>query len=186
MIGPILIVDDDTDVLHAARLLLKPEAGRIDAAVTLVDVEDRLSPGDYDVVLLDMNFGLGRRGGDEGIDGLGRILAADPAVSVVLMTAFGGVALAVEALKRGAADFILKPWRNEILLSTVVAAAHAARTRRRTDAVFDLEALERNAVERALAHFDGNISHTAAALGLTRAALYRRLAKHGLPKDGLG
>ena len=57
----------------------------------------------------------------------------------------------------------------------------ATQARRKADAGFDLETLERNAVERALAHFDGNISHAAAALGLTRAALYRRLAKHGLP-----
>jgi len=180
MIGPILILDDDADVVHAARLALKPEAGRIDTAASLEGVEDRLATGAYDVVLLDMNFGLGRRDGGEGMDGLGRILAADPAVSVVLMTAFGGVALAVEALKRGAADFILKPWRNEKLLAVAAAAAQAARARRDTDTGFDLETLERNAVERALAHFDGNISHAAAALGLTRPALYRQLAKHGL------
>lgn len=181
MIGPILILDDDADVVHAARLVLQPEAGRIDSAATLDGLEDQVSPGAYDVILLDMNFGPGRRSGDEGLDGLGRVLAADPALSVVLMTAFGGVALAVAALKRGAADFILKPWRNESLLSVVAAAADETRTRRRMQTGFDLEALERNAVARALAHFDGNISHAAAALGLTRPALYRKLAKHGLP-----
>ena len=63
MIGPILILDDDADVVHAARLALKPEAGRIDTAASLEGVEDRLATGAYDVVLLDMNFGLGRRDG---------------------------------------------------------------------------------------------------------------------------
>ena len=96
------------------------------------------------------------------------------------MTAFGGVSLAVEALKRGAIDFVLKPWRNEALLTAVGQAADVTRTRRRASASFDLEAVEKTAITRALAHHEGNISRAAEALGLTRPALYRRMAKHGL------
>jgi two-component system, response regulator RegA len=99
---------------------------------------------------------------------------------VVLMTTFGGVSLAVEALKRGAADFVLKPWRNEKLVAAVRAAAELTRSKRLADESFDLEAAERTAIRRALAHHDGNVSRAAASLGLTRPALYRRMAKHGL------
>jgi ActR/RegA family two-component response regulator len=95
------------------------------------------------------------------------------------MTAYGGVALAVEALKRGATDFVLKPWRNDKLVATVMAAAAATRRRRATETL-NLDTLERGAIERALLQHGGNISLAAAALGLSRPALYRRLSKHGL------
>jgi DNA-binding NtrC family response regulator len=95
------------------------------------------------------------------------------------MTAFGGVMLAVEALKQGAVDFVLKPWRNEKLLESVAAAVQLTRARRNAETL-DLEALERAAIERALTRHQGNISLAASTLGLSRAALYRRLSKHGL------
>jgi DNA-binding NtrC family response regulator len=99
---------------------------------------------------------------------------------VVLMTALGGVALAVEALKRGAADFVLKPWRNDKLTATIETFAALTRSRRDARDSLNLDLVERRAIERAMARFGGNISQAAAALGLTRPALYRRLEKHGL------
>ena len=95
------------------------------------------------------------------------------------MTAFGGVQLAVEALQRGATDFVLKPWQNEKLVAKVVAAAGITRARREAEAQ-TLEQLERGAIERALAKAEGNISVAATALGISRPALYRRMSKHGL------
>jgi DNA-binding NtrC family response regulator len=95
------------------------------------------------------------------------------------MTAYGGVSLAVEALKRGAVDFVLKPWRNDRLVEIVLSAVKKTGERREAENV-DLETLEKSAIERALHRHDGNISLAAAALGLSRAALYRRLSKHGL------
>jgi len=175
-----LVLDDDEDILKAARLALTREASRTDLAASPGDLEARLAGIAYDAVLMDMNFAPGERSGGEGLDALARIRAADPHLSVVLMTTFGGVALAVEGLKRGAADFVLKPWRNDALAASMAAAARLTRERRASGAELNLDLLERRAVERALAACDGNISHAAAALGVTRPALYRRMARHGL------
>ncbi|MGH6965102.1 MAG: response regulator transcription factor [Phenylobacterium sp.] len=178
MPGAYLIVDDDPDVLKAAAAALTRDAGRVDLAASPEGLAEQAHL--YDAVLLDMNFTAGERHGGEGLDSLARLQAADPALSVVLMTTYGGVALAVEALKRGAADFVLKPWRNEALVQAMRAAAELTAQRRASGAALNLDDLERRAIERALAVYDGNVSHAAAALGLTRPALYRRMERHGL------
>src|SRR4051812_39883967 len=116
-----LLVDDDADVLKAAASVLAREAETVDTAALPEGLEDRAHL--YDAVLLDMNFAAGARDGAAGLDTLGRLHEADPALSVVLMTTYGGVSLAVQALKRGAADFILKPWRNDALVESMRAAA---------------------------------------------------------------
>jgi DNA-binding NtrC family response regulator len=174
------VLDDDPDILKAARLALAREASRVDLAAAPDGLEASLGDIAYDAVLMDMNFAPGERNGGEGLDALTRIRAADPYLSVVLMTTYGGVALAVEGLKRGAADFVLKPWRNDALAASMAAAATLTRERRASGAELNLDLLERRTVERALQACDGNISHAAAALGLTRPALYRRMARHGL------
>lgn len=173
-----LLVDDDPDVLKAAAAALAREAGRIDIATSPEGLAERAQL--YDAVLLDMNFVPGERDGAAGLDILDRLHAADPALSVVLMTTYGGVALAVQALKRGAADFVLKPWRNEALADAMRVAAASTAERRASGAALNLDELERRAIERALALYDGNVSHAATALGLTRPALYRRMERHGL------
>ena len=172
-----LVIDDDPDVLKAAVMALSGPAFAIEALAAPEGLEGR-APS-CDAVLLDMNFAVGARTGAEGFDGLARLRAADPALSVVLMTTYGGVALAVEALKRGAVDFVLKPWRNEGLAQTMKAAADLT-AERRAGSPLNLDALERRAIERALALHDGNVSRAAAVLGLTRPALYRRMERHGL------
>jgi DNA-binding NtrC family response regulator len=174
----ILVVDDDPDVALAARYALSGVAARIDSAVTLDGLEQVLAAG-YAAVLLDMNFVAGESGGRAGLDGLARIREADPTLAVVLMTAYGGVQLAVEALKRGAADFVLKPWKNDRLVDAMTAAVSLTVTRRGARAA-TLDDLEREAIRQALADHDGNISKAAAALGVTRPALYRKIEKHGL------
>jgi DNA-binding NtrC family response regulator len=179
-LGPILVLDDDADVLKAAALALSREAARVDVISVPHAVEAALAAQEYDAVLLDMNFAPGEHAGDAGLDALRRIQALDPTLSVVLMTVYGGVSLAVEALKRGAADFVLKPWRNEKLVDALAAATALTRARRGARDSLNLDLIERHAIERALARHDGNISQAAAALGVTRPALYRRMAKHGL------
>ena len=175
----ILIVEDDADVQHAARIALTGSCRLIEVLDGPAALADRLAAMSFDVVLLDMNFVAGDRSGAMGLDALARLQELDAGLAVVLMTAYGGVSLAVEALKRGATDFVLKPWRNDKLIATVLAAAAATR-RRRAAATLNLDTLERAAIERALLQHGGNISLAAAALGLSRAALYRRLSKHGL------
>lgn len=175
-----LIVEDDADVQRAARIALASQFTRIDSLSTPDEaLEARLATAAYDVVLLDMNFVTGERSGAAGLDALERIRACDSTLAVVLMTAYGGVQLAVAALKRGATDFVLKPWHNEKLIATADAAARITRTRRDAEAQ-TLDQLERSAIERALSKTEGNVSVAAAALGLSRPALYRRMSKYGL------
>ena len=179
-LGPVLVLDDDPDVLKAAGMALARAAERVELASSPEAVLPALAGSPIDAVLLDMNFAPGEHSGGAGLDMLERIQAADPCVSVVLMTVYGGVSLAVEALKRGAADFVLKPWRNDKLIEAMSAASALTRARRAALDSLNLDLLERHAIERALARYDGNISQAAAALGVTRPALYRRMAKHGL------
>jgi DNA-binding NtrC family response regulator len=135
-----------------------------------------LASSTYECVLLDMNFAAGERSGREGMAALDAIRAADPSVAVIFMTAYGAVSLAVDGLKRGAIDFLLKPWRNEALVAAVRAAA--ARTRAERGA--SLDSIEKEAIARALRRHAGNILQAAASLGLSRQTLYRRMEKHGL------
>jgi two-component system response regulator RegA len=174
----LLIVDDDADVVKAAAATLARAAERVDTAAAPDGIEARAQL--YDAVLLDMNFAAGARDGTAGLDTLDRLHQADPALSVVLMTTYGGVSLAVQALKRGAADFVLKPWRNEALVETMLGAAKLTAERRASGKALNLDDLERRAIVRALSLYEGNVSHAAAALGLTRPALYRRMERHGL------
>jgi DNA-binding NtrC family response regulator len=175
----VLIIEDDADVQRAARIALADRCQLIDTLDSPAALAGRLEAASFDVVLLDMNFVAGERSGAAGLDALARLQELDGSVAVVLMTAYGGVSLAVEALKRGATDFVLKPWRNDKLIATVTAAAESTR-RRRAAETLNLDTLERSAIERALLQHDGNISLAAAALGLSRPALYRRMSKHGL------
>jgi DNA-binding NtrC family response regulator len=177
--GVVLIIEDDTDVLRSARVALLPHVQRIETADSGHRLSDTLKSIAFDAVLLDMNFTRGARNGAEGLDALAVIRDSDPTLAVVLMTAYGGVSLAVDSLKRGAADFILKPWRNEKLVEAVLAGINLTRSKRGTESL-DLDTVERRAIERALARHAGNISLTASSLGLSRPALYRRMSKHGL------
>ena len=176
----LLVADDDPDVLKAAAVALARTGAAVDTAGSLGQLRGLATSGRYDAVLLDMNFAPAARDGGEGLAGLAELRTLDPALSVVLMTTYGGVALAVQALKRGAADFVLKPWRNEALVEAMQAAAALTAERRASGAALNLDDMERRAIVRALSLYEGNVSHAAAALGLTRPALYRRMERHGL------
>lgn len=178
-IGAVLVVDDDPDVLKAARLALLPDAARLELAGSPGMIWSMLEARDHDVLLLDMNFTTGTHDGAEGLGALDRIRAKDPHLAVVLMTAYGGVGLAVEALKRGGDDFLLKPWSNERLIAAATTACALTRERRAAHTL-DLDVVERRTIAEALRRSQGNISQAATSLGLTRPALYRRMSKHGL------
>lgn len=175
----ILIADDNEPVLHAARFVLIAEGWSVETVGTRAALAKIGDLAAFDVVLLDMNFVLGERSGRDGLWELAQLRGADPNLSVVVMTAYGAIGLAVEALKAGSADVLLKPWRNERLLTAVTDAAIQTAERRRA-AARNLDEIERDAIAVALAQHGGNFAKAAVSLGLTRQALYRRIEKHGL------
>ncbi len=126
----ILVVDDDPDVLVAARLLLKRHFAEVVVETDPEKLPGLIETARFDVVLLDMNFTAGADSGGEGLHWLRRILEIDPQAVVVLMTAYGDVETAVRTIKEGASDFVLKPWENQRLLATVNAAVQLAASRR--------------------------------------------------------
>ena len=115
----ILIVDDDVDVLSAAKLLLKRHFSQIDIEKNPEKIPFLITNGAYDVVLLDMNFTRDLSSGREGFQWLDRILDIDSQAVVVLFTAYGDIEMAVRAIKVGAVDFVLKPWDNDKLLAVI-------------------------------------------------------------------
>ncbi|MEI9997507.1 MAG: sigma-54 dependent transcriptional regulator [Rhizomicrobium sp.] len=125
----ILVVDDEQDVLVAARLLLKRHFATVEVSCDTSRIVDAARRAEFDVLLLDMNFARSADTGAEGLDWLSKVLAVDPQAVVVLITAHGDVDLAVRAMKRGAADFVLKPWENGRLVATLTAAANLHGTR---------------------------------------------------------
>jgi DNA-binding NtrC family response regulator len=127
----ILIADDQADVLAALRLLLKGEGFEIQTASSPAGVLKVLETQELDVVLIDLNYARDTTSGSEGLDLLTRIQSADPALPVVVMTAWGSVDLAVEAMRRGARDFIQKPWDNARLLAVVRTQVELAAALRR-------------------------------------------------------
>jgi len=115
----LLIADDQRDVLEALRLLLKPEGFAIETATSPAGVLDALTSREFDAILIDLNYARDTTSGQEGLDLLSRIQAIDSTLPVIVMTAWGSVELAVEAMRRGARDFIQKPWENARLLATL-------------------------------------------------------------------
>src|SRR5690606_11057137 len=115
----ILVVDDDLDLLTATRILLRPTVKEIIVEHNPERIINILEKNQVDIVLLDMNFKSTINTGNEGIFWLAKIKSLFPNVHVVMITAYGAVDLAVKSLKQGAADFIVKPWQNEQLLSTL-------------------------------------------------------------------
>ena len=115
----VLIADDQPDVLEALRLLLKSEGHKTEAVGSPAAVMAALESFDFDLALIDLNYARDTTSGHEGLDLLTRIQAQDAALPVVVMTAWGSVEVAVEAMRRGARDFIQKPWDNARLLAIV-------------------------------------------------------------------
>src|SRR5262249_15146484 len=133
----ILIADDQADVLEALRFLSKGEGYQTVSASSPAGVMQALESQDFDAVLMDLNYNRDTASGQEGRDLLTRIQALDANVPVIVMTAWGSVDLAVEAMRRGARDFIQKPWENarlSAILRTQIELGQALRTGQRLEA----------------------------------------------------
>ena len=128
-LGKILIVDDDQDVLIAAKLLLKRYATAIHTECDPRKIPELLQKETYHIILLDLNFQNQATDGSEGFYWLAQILDQDPSAVVIIVTAYGDVELAVRAIKEGAIDFVQKPWQNEKLIATLSTATKLRRSR---------------------------------------------------------
>jgi class 3 adenylate cyclase len=118
----ILLIDDDEDILLAAKFLLKKHFTTIVTAGGPDTIDNLLSSNQFDIALLDMNYTTGATSGKEGLDLLKKIKRDSKSTSVIMMTAYGDIDLAIKAIKEGASDFIVKPWDNAKLISTVLTA----------------------------------------------------------------
>jgi DNA-binding NtrC family response regulator len=127
--GKILIVDDNEDLLKAAKMYLKRHFAQVDIEKNPEALPGLMNQEDYDVILLDMNFTKDVSSGSEGYYWLEKILSIDPSAVVVLITAYGDVQMAVKAIKAGATDFVLKPWENEKLLATLYSSMRLRESR---------------------------------------------------------
>ena len=133
----ILIADDQADVLEALRLLLKGEGYRTESTSSPDGIVAAVNSKDFDLVLMDLNYARDTTSGQEGLDTLSVLQSMDSTLPVVVMTAWGNVGLAVEAMRRGARDFIEKPWDNQRLIAilrTQMELSHALREAQRLEA----------------------------------------------------
>ncbi len=153
----ILVADDQPHIHEALQLLLHPQGYRSDSAKSPAEVREALSGNSYDALLIDLNYTRDTTSGKEGLDLLSEIVALDSNLPVIVMTAWGNVELAVEAMRRGARDFIQKPWENDRLLAilrTQVELHHA------------LQRAERLAAENRLLQVQGRPEFIAAAASM--------------------
>jgi DNA-binding NtrC family response regulator len=150
----ILAADDQPHILDAIEFLLKPEGYRVDVVRSPDLVRDALTSAQYDAVLMDLNYTRDTTSGQEGLDLLSEIVGQASTLPVIVMTAWGNVELAVEAMRRGARDFIQKPWENERLLSILRTQVELHRA---------LEQAERLAAENRLLNAEGTPEFIATA-----------------------
>jgi DNA-binding NtrC family response regulator len=155
----ILVVDDNEDILSAARLLLKRHFATVQTLADPAQLPALVRRKSFDILLLDMNFAAGADDGKEGLARLDEVLEIDPQAVVVLVTAHGDVELAVAAMKKGAADFVTKPWENDRLLATLMAALNLRRSRQEA-----AELRQRNQGLAAATHGEAGMIGTAPAM----------------------
>ena len=137
--GNILIVDDNKSILSTLEILLSPLFNKVTSLTDPNQIISFLRKEEYNLVILDMNFNAGVNTGNEGIYWLKRIRELYPDISVVMITAYGDIELAVKALKEGASDFILKPWDNEKLLATIKLSVQLNLSRKQVSAMRERE-----------------------------------------------
>lgn len=189
----LLIIDDNEAVLRSLKLVF---TGVFDHVVTAKNPQllpAMLSAGDVDAVLLDMNFNTCRLDGSDGLFWLTRIKSSPSAPAVVLITAFGDVPLAVEAMKRGAEDFVTKPWDNDDLIDklnramekcrmkkaeqSAVSEANLYRERADERKNMTLEEIKTDHINNVVKECGGNLTLAASRLGINRQTLYNQMKK---------
>lgn len=199
----ILIADDQQDVIEALRLLLSGHDFDVQSAQSPADALTLADNGAFDAALIDLNYEPGRTSGDQGLDLITALLRRMPSLPIVVMTAWSSIDLALEAVRRGARDFIEKPWDESRMLTMMRSQAELGAALRRcstlerenqelqltsgtadngvpllnTMKLFDVESV---LVRHAMEMHQGNVSRAARTLGLSRSALYRRLERHGI------
>ncbi len=141
----VLIIDDDEDVLLAAKLFLKQHIKIVHTDKNPNNLPMLLKNDSYDLILLDMNFSRDATSGSEGFHWLNKILETDPSIAVILITAYGDIELAVQGIKEGATNFLLKPWDNKKLLATIDATLELNRSKKE---VIDLRSKQKMLMEQ--------------------------------------
>ena len=169
--GTILVIDDNEAILTALRFCLKDTFEKVMTLTSPESIITLLGQEEVDIILLDMNFTLGVNNGQDGLVWLQAIRKHHPEIPVVLITAYADVQLAVRGLKRGAADFITKPWDNDELLRKLKDVLDAS------NEVATLDEVEAEHIRRAIDRAHGNLSKAAELLGITRQTLYNKMKK---------
>ncbi len=185
----ILVIDDNTAVLSTLRLVLKSVFRTVVAVSDPQLIPALISAGDVDVVLLDMNFGSDKLDGQDGLFWLDRIMnrsGLENPPAVVMITAFGDVSLAVNSLKKGALDFIQKPWDNNDLIHKLQEAIikrnerNAKPQEEEEELPHNLEEIEKQTIIRVLDSCGHNLTTAAEKLGITRQTLYNKIKHYGI------
>lgn len=166
--GNILIVDDNKSVLTALEFLLSTEFEKVECISNPNRIPSELEKAHYDLVLLDMNFKTGANTGNEGIFWLKEIKTKYPDISVVMITAYGDVELAVKALKTGATDFVLKPWDNSKLMATVKTAVQLSQSREEVSTLKQKEKDLKSSLNENRKHITGTSPQLMHVLNLVR------------------
>ena len=193
----ILVIDDNTAVLSTLKIVLKCVFKTVVAVSDPQLIPALISAGDVDAVLLDMNFGSDKLDGQDGLFWLDRIMNRsnlDNPPAVVMITAFGDVGLAVTSLKKGALDFIQKPWDNNDLIKKLQEAIakrdaiYAEKQRnpapeeesKQEETPSSLDEMEKLTIQRVLESNGRNLTTTAEKLGISRQTLYNKMKHHGI------
>jgi len=166
--GNILIVDDNRNILSALEILLRPVFAEVTSFTSPEHIQPELKRKDYNIVVLDMNFKAGINTGNEGIFWLGKIREINPDISVVMITAYGDVEIAVRALKAGATDFILKPWDNDKLIATLKLALELNLSKREVKHLREREVGLKKELIRDQKYIIGSSSQLTSVLNLVR------------------
>lgn len=191
----ILVIDDNTAVLSTLKIVLKSVFKTVVAVSDPQLIPALISAGDVDAVLLDMNFGSDKLDGQDGLFWLDRIMSRsglDNPPAVVMITAFGDVGLAVTSLKKGALDFIQKPWDNNDLIRKLQEAIakrdalyaekqkNPAAESNQQEAPSSLDEMEKLTIQRVLESSGRNLTTAAEKLGISRQTLYNKMKHHGI------
>ncbi len=154
--GHILIIDDDEYIRLTLKMFIEQHFKEVISISDPKTLPVLLRQNSFDVIMLDMNYQKGMTSGEEGMKWLKEVVKQDPDTSVVMITAYGDVKLAVEAMKAGAMDFVVKPWENEKLLATLNAGYRLSQSRRQVSSLKDRQKLLATTVDQRFSEIIGN------------------------------
>ncbi len=193
----VLIVDDNPHILSSLPALLSPHFNMVKTLEGPENVISAMGQDHFDLIMLDMNFTAGASDGQEGLSCLQSILDYAPGTLVVLLAGSDCVNMAMKGVHEGAADFIMKPWNTEKLvlnlklllrlrhLEVALKKLMPLSDRKGVNETLNLQEVEKQCIQKAIYAYDGNMSHAAKQLGITRATLYAKIRKYFGENDGL-